>query len=134
MVKSGNGSSRSKYNQRNRPNGGGNDFRNRAPHQSHRQNESSDKSNGYQRQSRFSNAPVNQMNGYNRPAPYKTQSRFDAAPSNGYGQPKQSYPQYQNGIVAHQQQPQMPMQMYSAPPSSIPTQFSYPPPVMPVKN
>lgn len=149
LVKCGGGMNRSKYNQRpGRP--GGNDFRNNRPQQPQRhQSNGMSNGGGYQRQSRFSNAPT--ANAYTpnanpgaayttRPAmaTYQSQngSRFDAvAPANGYGQPplpKQSYQQYQNNTM-NGHAPQIPVAMYTAPPPAA-AQFNYPPPILPVKN
>lgn len=134
MVKCGNGSSRSKYNQRNgRP--GGNDYRNNRPPMGQRQqNNGMTNGGGYQRQSRFGNGPVNNAYGSNvnqtaafttRPAmaayPNQNGTRFDAvAPAN-------VYQQYQSAATP------MPVAMYTAPPPAV-ASFNYPPPILPVKN
>lgn len=168
MVKSGNNSSRSKYNQRNnRQGGGGNDYRNVRPQQQQQQQRHQSNGTpavgGYQRQSRFSNAPP--TNAYQSRQPLsapavagdKIQSSTYASrhtPNGMNGNVDKRPMAYQNqnsrfDSVAYGQPP-LPKQSYqqyhnnvnghAAMPIAMYSapppvaQYNYPPPVLPVEN
>lgn len=155
MMKNGYSNNRSKNQRMNRM--GMNDFRNNRPQQ---QLSRPAASNGYQRQSRFSNAPspqayhsrqstlaiAGQMNGTTaaaekRPLAYQTQNNiryenndagndYKAKSSTAYAHPPLPKQPYQSYHTNGYAA--IPAAIYATPPPMV--QFNFPPPVAPVKN